>query len=163
MSMITGVSTPRWRSSRSTSNPLSRGSITSSSTQIERFAGRALEPALAVGARSRRHSPRASADRSSVSTRPGSSSMRSSRFTRRMPWPGASRQRRARPSGSSLAAGRTTVNALPAPGALRTVMRPAMRLDDALDEAQAEPGALNLRRDDVGRAIERLEDARLIG
>ena len=44
-----------------------------------------------------------------------------------------------------------------------TVDLPAVRLDDALDEAQAEPGALDLRGDDVGRAVERLEDVRLIG
>ena len=38
-----------------------------------------------------------------------------------------------------------------------------MRLHDPLDQAQPESGALNLRRDDVGRAVERLEDRSLIG
>ena len=41
--------------------------------------------------------------------------------------------------------------------------RAAVSLDDALDERQAEPGALNLRRDRRWRAIERFEDVRLIG
>ena len=35
----------------------------------------------------------------------------------------------------------------------------AVRLDDALHQAQAEAGALHLRGDDVGGAVERLEDA----
>src|ERR1051325_9050979 len=39
---------------------------------------------------------------------------------------------------------------------------PGMRLDDALDEAEAEPGALDLRRDDAGSAVERIEDLRLV-
>ena len=49
------------------------------------------------------------------------------------------------------------------PGALSTAIAAAVRLDDALDEAQAEAGALDLRGDDVGGAIERLEDPRLLG
>ena len=40
---------------------------------------------------------------------------------------------------------------------------PGVRLDDPLDEAEAEAGALDLRRDDVGRAVERIEDLRLVG
>jgi len=38
-----------------------------------------------------------------------------------------------------------------------------VRLDNALDEAQAEAGPLNLRRDDFRRAIERFENPGLIG
>src|SRR5262245_7032601 len=34
----------------------------------------------------------------------------------------------------------------------------AVRLDDALHETEAEAGALDLRRDDIRRAIERIED-----
>ncbi len=39
----------------------------------------------------------------------------------------------------------------------------AVRDDDPLDQAQAEPGALDLRGNDVSGTIERLEDPRLIG
>ena len=39
----------------------------------------------------------------------------------------------------------------------------AVRNDDPLDQAQPEPGTLHLRGDDISRAIEGLEDARLIG
>ena len=67
-----------------------------------------------------------------------------------------------RPTGSSAAAGSTTVNSLPAPGALRSDDASAVRFDDPLDEAEAEAGALDLRRDDVRRPVERLEDARLL-
>ena len=55
------------------------------------------------------------------------------------------------------------MNSLPLPSALLTSMRAAVSLDDALDQAEAEAGALDLRRDRVGRAIERFEDVRLIG
>ena len=54
------------------------------------------------------------------------------------------------------------MNALPSRGALFTVTRPPCASDNPLHQAQPEPGALHLRGDDVGRAIERLEDARLI-
>ena len=38
-----------------------------------------------------------------------------------------------------------------------------MGLHDALDEAQAEAGTLDACGDDVGGAVERLEDPRLFG
>src|SRR5688500_12940780 len=38
----------------------------------------------------------------------------------------------------------------------------AVRLDDPVDETEAEPGPLNLRGDHVGGAVERLEDAGLL-
>ena len=59
--------------------------------------------------------------------------------------------------------GRRTVNAAPAPGALRTEMAPPCASHDPLDEAQAKPRALDLRLDDGGRSIERVEDALVIG
>ena len=39
----------------------------------------------------------------------------------------------------------------------------AVRNHDPLDQAQPEAGTLHLRGDDIGRPIEGLEDARLIG
>src|SRR5947208_15488886 len=38
-----------------------------------------------------------------------------------------------------------------------------VRLDDPLDQAEAEPGTLDLRGDDVGGAVERVEYFRLVG
>src|SRR5687767_3182370 len=43
------------------------------------------------------------------------------------------------------------------------VHSPVMRLDDALDQTEAQTGALNLGRHDIGGAIERIEDPILIG
>ena len=54
------------------------------------------------------------------------------------------------------------MNALPSRGALFDRHAAAVRRDDPLDQAQAEPGALHLRGHDIGGAIERLEDPRLI-
>ena len=51
-----------------------------------------------------------------------------------------------------------TVNVLPVPGVLVTRHAAAVRLDDALDDAQAEAVAVNLLRERVGAAVERLED-----
>src|SRR6187455_2128586 len=39
---------------------------------------------------------------------------------------------------------------------------PGMRLDDPLDEAEPETGALDLRRDHAGRAVERIEHFGLV-
>ena len=54
------------------------------------------------------------------------------------------------------------MNVLPAPASLLTRHAPAVRVDDALHQAQAEAGALDLRGDGVGGAVERLEDVRLV-
>ena len=52
------------------------------------------------------------------------------------------------------------MNSLPAAGRALHRDAAAVRLDDPLDEAEAEAGALDLRGDHVGGAIERLEDPR---
>ena len=104
-------------------------------------------------------------------TSPGSSSTSSTRFTSRgrqtAGAPHAARRRR-RNVRRALAGCETAGDremhgegAALAAGALDR-HSPAVRRDDPLDQAQPEPSALHLRGDDVGGAIERLEDARLI-
>ena len=155
--MITGVSMPRWRSSRSTSKPLMRGSITSSRTQVERLAGGALEPALAVGAR---------LDAVALAGEPVGQRQDEPRFILDEQQPlhvmaavprASTLAVGARPA-SSFADGRRHRERAALPRLALHADTSAVRLDDALDEAQAESGALNLRCDDVGGAIERLED-----
>ena len=74
----------------------------------------------------------------------------------------APRTRRRRPTGSS-ARGRQDDGELAArAGRAADDDASAVRLDDPLDEAETEAGALGLRGDDVGGAVERLEDARLL-
>ena len=100
---------------------------------------------------------------------PGSSSMSRVRFTSRLT-PGAAAASRAvagvvrgfgdvSPSGPAA----STVNVLPWRRRALHGDLSGVRLDDPLHEAEAEAGALDLRRDDVGRAVERIEDLRLVG
>ena len=73
----------------------------------------------------------------------------------------ASRRERHRPGAPDdrrWTAGSSIVNVLPRPGSLCTDTRAAVRLDDALHEVEAEAAALNLPRDRLAAAIERLED-----
>ena len=135
--------------------------------EIERLAGGALEPALAVGARVDAvafagQAIGAASARGRVRLR--RAAVRFTHANRR-----AARRDAGRRTRCALAAllgwppADTTVNSLPAARRAADGDPAAVRFDDPLDQAQAEAGALDLRRDDVGRAIERLEDARLLG
>ena len=157
--MMTGVSMPRLRSSRSTSKPFSRGSITSSSTRSNASpAARSspLSPSPLVSTSipfarqpiaQRQHEAWLVFDEEQPLHARGSVRLGQCRAPDRLFTRGGKHDR-------ELAArsGR-------APHADAS----AVRFDDALDQAQAEAGALDLRRDDVGGAIERLEDPALIG
>ena len=88
----------------------------------------------------------------SVSTRPGSSSTSRTRFAVRQGEPHA--------CGSASEAGRCRVKARPGPGVDSHADPPAVGLDDALDQAQAEPVAVNLRFEGAPAPVERLEHVR---
>ena len=60
--------------------------------------------------------------------------------------------------GRSCTPGRVSVNVLPLPGSLVTLTRPPCASAIRMHEVQAEAAALDLLRDRLAAAIERLED-----
>src|SRR4051812_30305366 len=160
--MMTGVSMPRLRSSRHTSKPLILGSIRSSSNRSKasrEARSRPLSPSAALStaypSRVRRSV--------SVSTMPGSSSIKKILFT---PLQGLRRgvaDRIAPFGGVAFHDGKRDGKGAARSWRARQRDPSAVCFDDPFHQAQAKAGAVDLRGDDLGGAVEGIEDLRLVG
>ena len=149
--MMIGVVTPRCRRSRQTSKPLAPGSMTSSRIDVPGLARRALETRRAVGG----GADLVALALQAIGQREDEAGLvfdeQHALAGRRLPSRGRrppirrpARSTTSRRDVAAAAAGSCSVNVAPSPGDDFDRDAAAMRLGDALDQAQAEAVAVNL-------------------
>src|SRR4051812_42090398 len=160
--MMTGVSMPRLRSSRHTSKPLIRGNIRSSSSKSNasrEARSRPLSPSAALStaypSRVRRSV--------SVSTMPGSSSIKKILFTPLQGLRCGVADRVAPFGGIAFHHGKRDGKGAARAWRARQRDPSAVCFDDSFHQAQPKAGAMYLRGDDIRGTVEGIENLRLVG